>query len=369
MDLSESNTLRYLEKDSSLADPAERAWPKVWAVILNWRNAHLTTECVRSLEKCAYPNLEILIVDNGSEDESSAQLSREFPFHHHMHLPINLGYAGGNAAGMLKALADPSAFAVLVVNNDCIVTEGFLFPLVIELIEHPDTAVAGPVQLVYENDELVWANAGSRFSLWRARVMPDGPSGPEAPAPGRRAEVGFHCGACALYRVDALREVGVLDPKLFLFGEEPDWSNRAARLGWKTVVLTDSRVIHLGGKSTSTVPCAKTYYTYRNTTWLIRRFGNSAQVGVQAVRTLIGRGMRSVIGSVYKGDWRMAWAKLRGNLEGILADASRASIPEEAALQQTFELKDLDGSLRKKIISDTSIVAHGSHEKAYVRAS
>ncbi|MER3454853.1 MAG: hypothetical protein C4318_06830 [Acidimicrobiia bacterium] len=348
MDSADKGPAHKLSNDHFPGDLPVSEWPKVWAVVLNWRNAKMTAECVRTLEKCGYPNLEILIVDNGSEDGSPALLSREFPFLHHMHLPVNLGYAGGNAAGMQRALADPSTFAVLVINNDCVVTEGFLFPLVTELLDHPDTAAAGPVQLLYENDELVWANAGSRFSFWLARVVPDGLSSSEVPARGQRAIVEFHCGACALYRADALRRVGLLDPKLFLFGEEPDWSYRAAVDGWKTVVVTDSRVIHPGGRSTDTVPLAKTYYIYRNTSWLIRRHGSTAQIGVQVVRVLIGRGLRSVVASLLRGELMLAWAKLRGNIDGIVGDASRSSIPEEAALQQKFELEHADGALRRR---------------------
>lgn len=333
----------------SLGEIAGRDWPTVWAVVLNWRNAEMTADCVRSLEKCGYPNLEILIVDNGSADGSSLYLRKEFPFHHHMPLPLNLGYAGGNSAGLLRALRDPECFAVLVINNDCLVSEGFLFPLVAELLDHPETGVAGPVQLRYEDGELVWANAGSRFSLWRARIAPEGPSGREAPAPGRRAEVGFHCGACALYRSDALRDVGLFDPTLFLFGEEADWAFRAAKAGWKTVVQTSSHVIHLESLSTSAVPVAGTYYVCRNTSWLIRRHGSRTQIALQVLRTLFGRGLRSVIKNVIDGRPDIAWAKFRGSAEGLWADASRAQLPEEAAFHQVFELESLDGSLKQAI--------------------
>jgi GT2 family glycosyltransferase len=307
----------------------------------------MTADCVRSLEKCGYPKLEILIVDNGSEDGSAERLRNDFPFHHHMHLPLNLGYAGGNAAGLLRALEDDDTFAVLVINNDCLVSEGFMFPLVSELLDHADTGVAGPVQLVYEDGELLWANAGSRFSLWRARVIADGPSGDETPEPGERAVVGFHCGACALYRAETLRDVGVFDPKLFLFGEESDWSFRASKAGWKTTVLTSSKVIHLESQSTSTVPIAKTYYVTRNTSWLIRRHGNSAQKLIQVLRTFFGRGARSVLGRIVEGHPELAVATARGYIEGIWGDASRSDFPEEAAFHQAFELKYLDGSLQR----------------------
>ncbi len=332
---------------ASPIDPSGKIWPRVWAVVLNWRNAEMTVDCVRALEKDGYPNLEILIVDNGSEDGSADRLREEFPFHHHLQLPLNLGYAGGNAAGLLRVLEDPDAFAALVVNNDCFVSEGFLFPLVEELLEHPDTAVAGPVQLVYEDDRLLWANAGSRFDMWRACVIPDGPSGKAIPEPGLRAEVQFHCGACALYRNDALREVGVFDPKLFLFGEESDWSMRAVRRGWKTVVVTSSRVVHQESSSTSTVPAARSYYVSRNTGWLIRRHGSLPQVFVHAARVFLGRWLRASIGQLLRGHPESAFATARGFLEGLWADCTYGQRPEEAAFHQAFELRRLDGSLEK----------------------
>jgi GT2 family glycosyltransferase len=321
-------------------------WPRVWAVVLNWKNPEMTVDCVRLLEKSGYPNLEILIVDNGSSDGSRQILLNEFPEHHHLSLPMNLGYAGGNAAGMLHALRDPETFAVLVINNDCLVTEGFLFPLVNELLEHDDTAVAGPVQLYYENEELAWANAGSRFDLWRARVIPDGPSGKSIPRPGGRHVVGFHCGACALYRAEALRDVGTFDPKLFLFGEESDWAFRASKKGkWKTVVLTSSLVVHLESVSTSTVPQARHYYIARNTAWVVRRHGSILQILVHGMRCLLGKGLGFAATKALAGRVEIGWAILKGHLDGLFGDCSVGSLPEEAALQQAFEVSTLEGSI------------------------
>lgn len=326
--------------------PRDFDWPKVWAIVLNWRNPDMTSDCVRLLEKCGYPNLEVLVVDNGSYDGSHQILVQNFPQHHHLSLPVNLGYAGGNAVGMLRALRDPEAFAVLVLNNDCMVTEGFLEPLVEELLEHQDTAVAGPVQLNYRDDRLVWANAGSVFDLWHGRVVPAGPSGRSIPNPGDRAVVGFHCGACSLYRADAIRDLGTFDPRLFLFGEEADWSFRASRRGWRTVVVTASTVVHLESLTTSKVPRARNYYVARNTAWLIRRHGNLLQVLVHALRMLFGSGLRYWASRVVIGQADYGWAILKGELDGLFANCSYGELPEDAAAEQKFEVAELEGSMR-----------------------
>ncbi len=309
----------------------------MWAVVLNWRDTAMTERCVRALEACGYPDLEILIVDNGSGDGSAAHLATTFPNLHHLALEENLGYAGGNAAGMLRALEE-GADAVLVVNNDCLVTPGFLEPLVEELLEHPTTGAAGPVQRNWDGGRLVWANAGSKFDISRAEISPDGPSGPEVPEGGTRAVVDFHCGACLLFRADALREVGPYDPRLFLFSEEPDWSLRARARGWETVVLTSSVVDHLESKTTSRVPAAVAYYLARNPSWLVRRYGSRQDMLRNAVRTLFRRVPRSVAGHLLRGRIRIARACLAGGLAGVFADCRLGERPEDAAPERRYEL-------------------------------
>ena len=78
--------------------------PAVTAVILNYNRYEDTVQCIHSLQKCTYPKLNILLVDNGSPDKSGERLKEEFQSIVSMCLPRNTGYAAGNNAGIRYAL-------------------------------------------------------------------------------------------------------------------------------------------------------------------------------------------------------------------------------------------------------------------------
>lgn len=309
----------------------------VWAVIVNWNAADLTSECIQSLQDCGYEDLTILVVDNGSEDGSGAELERKFPEVRHLALGANFGYAGGNAAGMEEAVAH-GAFAVLVINNDCTVTPGFLDPLVQEMIDHPRTGADGPVQLNHVDGQLVWANGGSQFDMTTETIYPDGPTGPTQPPPEGRFKVGYICGACIMFRAEALREVGGYDPRLFLGSEEPDWTIRAARHGWETVTIPASVVTHRGGVSTTRVPAALAYLYTRNRLWVIRRHGTRVQAVLSVFRTLFWRAPKAALRKIIDGEYEVAYAGALGALAGLFADCNRGREPESALSGRVFEI-------------------------------
>lgn len=311
--------------------------PRVWSIVLNWRDADETAKCVKALTECGYPSLTVLIVDNGSGDGSEEALRSRFPDCEFLQTGENLGYAGGNAAGMLYAV-ERGAFAVLVINPDCAVEPGFLDPLVKELIDHKETGAAGPVQLNLQDAALIWANGGSRFNPWTSTVSPDGPSGSVDPPREGRFSVGFICGACILLRAEAVREVGPFDPRLFLFSEEPDWCLRAADRGWQAVTVGAVRVVHEGSVSTSSARRASTYYICRNACWVARRHGTWLQATVNAVGALCWRAPRALISNIVRHTPGIGIAALRGYLKGVFGDCRRGSEPGEAAAERIYEI-------------------------------
>jgi GT2 family glycosyltransferase len=78
--------------------------PKVKIIVLNWNGADHTINCLRSLEKIIYSNYEVLIVDNGSTDNSEEKIKEAYPHSNILRCPENLGYAGGCNAGIRSFL-------------------------------------------------------------------------------------------------------------------------------------------------------------------------------------------------------------------------------------------------------------------------
>ena len=103
--------------------------PTVTVVVLNWNNLPDTIECLESLRAVTYPALRLLVVDNGSTDGSEAALRARFPGLELLQTGENLGFAGGNNAGIRRAL-EGGADHVLLLNNDTTVDPGFVTAMV-----------------------------------------------------------------------------------------------------------------------------------------------------------------------------------------------------------------------------------------------
>src|SRR5258707_9202630 len=91
--------------------------PKVSIVILNWNSYEVTRDCFLSLRKLAYPNFEVVLVDNGSIDSSAEKLAQEFPEMRVIKNDQNLGFTGGNKHWLWGALPRGNGHFLLLHNE------------------------------------------------------------------------------------------------------------------------------------------------------------------------------------------------------------------------------------------------------------
>src|SRR5258708_33968107 len=91
--------------------------PKVSIVILNWNSYEVTRDCFLSLRKLAYPNFEVVLVDNGSIDSSAEKLAQEFPETRVIKNDQNLGFTGGDNTGMRDEPRRGSVSPLLLMNG------------------------------------------------------------------------------------------------------------------------------------------------------------------------------------------------------------------------------------------------------------
>jgi len=240
------------------------AEPPVYVVVLNYRNYGDTIECVHALQRTGYPNLKILLIDNGSDNESERVLRAEFPDLEFVQTGRNLGYSGGNNVGLRRALEDEAEFAVIL-NNDTLVHEDFLEPLVEHARNDPSAGVLGSLVLNTDGTvdrmcarrrpplgEILWNHGPGRwFGLhggWQRASYYDG-----IDALDRPREVDVVSGACLMLRTEMLRRIGVLDDRTFLFWEEFILAEKLRQSDFRTVLVPASRVVHKGGGSMKTV--------------------------------------------------------------------------------------------------------------------
>ncbi len=246
---------------------------KTHIIILNWNGGEDTWKCVRSV--CALPDVRITVLDNASTDDSVAFLREKLEKLGIGHEVLdgataealsgitedvsivrsdrNLGFAAGVnlVLGPLTRRADLGY--VWLLNNDAIATPDTLFPLIDALESDMQLAFAGSVIMDAARPEEVQC-FGVRYFKWlgvgkmrfKGRSL-DSISNEEIGA----LRPDFQHGASLLIRMEAVRTLGLMDERYFLYSEEQDWQERAARAGLRNACVPASLVYHLGSMSTA----------------------------------------------------------------------------------------------------------------------
>jgi GT2 family glycosyltransferase len=216
--------------------------PSVAVIILNWNGRDDTIACLESLAAIDYPNFNVMVVDNGSEDGSVNAISQHFPGLEIVETGENLGFAEGNNVGMRIAL-ERGADYVFLLNNDTIVHASLLRQLIDAAERCPEGAVFGAKIYFHSEPERVWY-AGV---VWDPRIMDFRHVEDDASSrPDSRGVVAtpYVCGCAFLARSSMLRKVGLLDPKFFLMFEETDLCFRARNAGFCCYYVPSATLWH-----------------------------------------------------------------------------------------------------------------------------
>ncbi|GAB7026530.1 glycosyltransferase family 2 protein [Geotalea toluenoxydans] len=307
---------------------------RVYIIIVNWNGWRDTAECLESLLLLNYPDFRVVLCDNGStceslqeirnwaeqqkltfvqclSDESEAGGSLDAdPLLTLIRIDENLGFAGGNNAGLRYVMARGDADYCWLLNNDTVVEPDAVTHLVARMQQQPSVGICGSTILMYHDRQRVQALGGGhycrwiglpwhygRFTRWGRRINRE------------RAEswMNYVEGASMLVSRQFLSEVGLMCEDYFLYFEEADWAIRAKgrfNLGY----AARSIVYHKVGGSigTSSNPAKKSYtcdyYSIRNRLLFTRRFYPAAMptvwlviVGALLLRICMGKWNRAMM--------------------------------------------------------------------------
>lgn len=273
--------------------PHESHPPLVAVVLLNWNGASDTLESLASLARLSRKGCLFIVVDNGSEDNSVATLKAQSI---DLHVELietgrNLGYAGGNNAG-IRAAIDQGAEFVLVLNNDTTVAPDLIERLLDAADENPGAGVFSARVLYYDDPQRVWFDR----ARWNPRTLSlewPGQGSLESDLPTTATESDYASGAALFFRTEVANEIGLLDEDFFLVWEEVDWCFRARKAGWKVISVPSAKVWHkIGVSFGSESSPLRTYFSTRNKLlWFSRHASLSARVrlGIQTLRRLVPR--------------------------------------------------------------------------------
>lgn len=216
--------------------------PEVTVVIVNWNGLGDLPDCLRSLRDSRL-DLRVLMVDNGSQDESVEWTRKHHPEVEVIETGENLRWAGGNNVA-LRLLRDEGCQGyVLLLNNDTIVPEGSLDRLVEAMDDTPDAWAATPRICYAANPALIWYDGGlvGRFSGW---VRHAGLRKMAGKLDYNRRFIDYGTGCALLIRGRVLEDVGLLDESFHFYGEDADYSLRLRAAGGRILHVPRALVLH-----------------------------------------------------------------------------------------------------------------------------
>lgn len=365
--------------------------PRVSIIILNWNGWRDTIECLESIYQIDYPYYDVIIVDNGSKDESTEMIKKycegkikvesKFLKFSGENKPIriiehrkknvesggekdgritevstnknlimirnekNYGFAEGNNIGIKYALKVLDPNYVLILNNDTVVERRFLDELVEVGEQNEKIGIVQPKILYY--DDLTINTTGMLCDIFGA-TMHRGKGERDNNQYDNLHEINFFygSGACILIKKELLYKLGenYFDDLLFAYYEDVDLSWRARLLGFRVVYCGDSICFHKEGKTSGGFNPQTAYWGYRNRIRvLIKNYSIKTLLIVLPITILLEFSM-SILSSIYRKDCRY----FNNFIKGLVWNINN--------LKDTLEKRNFIQSIRK--VGDKQIMKY-----------
>ena len=236
---------------------------QVTVVIPNYNGKTMLLQCLEQLHKNTAIELDVIVVDNGSEDESILRAKEHFPQIQYVMLDQNYGLSKAVNTGIEMAKTP----YVFLLNNDAFVQKGCIERLMRTIKKSKQIfSVEAKIIQYHEPDKLdsagTFYNAmGWAFARGKGNVKE---------AYSKRETTFAACAAAALYRKEVLEQIGGFDENYFAYLEDIDVGYRARINGYQNVYEPDAQVLHVGsGTSGSQYNVFKVKYSARNNVYLI----------------------------------------------------------------------------------------------------
>ncbi|HSW96467.1 MAG TPA: glycosyltransferase family 2 protein [Candidatus Saccharimonadales bacterium] len=222
--------------------------PLVCIIILNWNGLEDTIDCLNSVLKIDYPNYKIILVDNGSKDNSVKELQKKFS-----KIPLiinkeNLGYAEGNNVGMRYALKQKPAY-ILFLNNDVTVDKKWLRILVDYAEKHPKVGIVGPKIYYSAKPDTIWFTEG-KIDYDKGPFIHVDQGRKDTKENSIAKKVDYINGCSLLIKTAIIKKIGAFDKKYFAYVEDIDLNLRVQKLGYESHIVPNSKIWHIVSAST-----------------------------------------------------------------------------------------------------------------------
>ncbi|AUD05746.1 glycosyltransferase family 2 protein [Spirosoma pollinicola] len=245
-----------------------RSVPLVSLITLNFNQAELTCALLESIQRLSYPAIEVIVVDNNSEEDPTELIrKRNFKDIKVIVTDKNLGFAGGNNVGIRQAKGD----YVLLLNNDTEVTPDLIERL-LEPFEHDTTLGVTCPKIRYFQEPTVIQYAGyTPLNQYTGQAWSIGSHQEDIGQFNTSGITPFAHGAAMMVKREVLERAGLLPELYFLYYEELDWCCRIIQAGYKIYYQSSALVFHKESMTVGKGNPMKVYYQTRNRIVFMRR--------------------------------------------------------------------------------------------------
>ncbi len=230
-------------------------------IIVNWNTKDLLLACINSLiETSRNCNIEIIVVDNGSTDGSAEAVRDRFPDIQLILNRENLGFAKANNIGIRQS----NGRYVCLVNSDIKALDECVLRMHDYMNSHPGIGALGPktvggdlkLRLNCRDFPTLWKifcealmlnRIYPKLKFFRGRLITDIDH-------DAAQSVDVLSGCFLMIRREVIEQIGMLDDRFYIYGEDRDWCKRIHSAGWDVVFYPGALAIHYGGGSSSAAP-------------------------------------------------------------------------------------------------------------------
>lgn len=278
-------------------------------VIVNYHACELVNRCLESLRKHCRADIPIDVIDNSVPSEYEAIVGPPGVQVHAM--GRNLGFAAACNVGIQHSIARGCDY-VLLLNPDTRTESDFISPLLAAMEKDPTVGMIGPRIMKDDGSGELWFSPG-RINWWRGRITHD-QAIPDSAGGLRGAE--FLTGCAMLLRIEAVRQVGLMDERYFLYFEDTDYSMAFRQAGWRLVFHTEAQLLHAASSTIGYLSETYLYYFSRNQVLFMRRWAGRLHFRFFQVWTVAVMLPAAV---AYFGAYRRSPGRMRAYITGAVS--------------------------------------------------
>lgn len=240
--------------------------PLVSIITVNYNTTSVTIELLKSLQQITYTNVEIIVIDNASQENCDA-INTHFPAIKFLKNTVNEGFAGGNNRGIEIAKGE----IIFLINNDTEVKSDFLEPVVELFNQNSKIGIISSKLIYFDCKDTIQYAGGNPINSLTSRGTFIGTGEKDINQyPNAYKTYLAHGAAMAIHR-KVINTIGLLPEMYFLYYEELDFSVHALRAGFEIWFQPLSVVYHKESMSVGKLSGLKVYYRNRSRLLFIRR--------------------------------------------------------------------------------------------------